>query len=232
MNRRAVAVLTAAFLLILATPAGLAQSTQPSAPPVNPQASPEARSLLRYLDSISGKYTITGQHNFPNSISPWTDRTYDLTGKYPGLFGQDFGFSGGEDMYRQLFSRLVDHDGLHNLIWVWDAAAPGFGPNAAGQYGDFFPGLVYVDALALDAPDLNSRFRSDTFLSLMSVGKVIGLRLTGKIPDPALFAQQTGWAWFVLSPQTAGGTAETPDQVEALRKLYSDSRVLSRADTR
>jgi hypothetical protein len=27
--------------------------------PVNPHASPEARALLRYLDSISGKYTIT-----------------------------------------------------------------------------------------------------------------------------------------------------------------------------
>lgn len=65
--------------------------------PVNSHATPEARALLAYLDSISGKEIVTGQHNFPNDGSRWTDLDYDLTGKYPGLFGKDFGFSGGED---------------------------------------------------------------------------------------------------------------------------------------
>jgi len=65
--------------------------------PVNPHATPEARALLAYLYAISGKGTITGQHNFPNHGSRWSDGAYELTGKYPGLFGQDFGFSGGDD---------------------------------------------------------------------------------------------------------------------------------------
>jgi mannan endo-1,4-beta-mannosidase len=65
--------------------------------PVNPHATPEARALLAYLDSISGKQTIAGQHNYPNVGALWTDRAFDLTGKYPGLFGGDFGFSAGED---------------------------------------------------------------------------------------------------------------------------------------
>jgi len=71
---------------------------QPAPPvPVNPQATPEARALLQFLDSIGGQYTLTGQHNFPNDGSRWTDRVYDLTAKYPALFGEDFGFSAGED---------------------------------------------------------------------------------------------------------------------------------------
>ncbi len=65
--------------------------------PVNPHATPEARALLAYLDSIAGKATIAGQHNFPNVGARWTDMAYDLTAKYPGLFGGDFGFSAGED---------------------------------------------------------------------------------------------------------------------------------------
>jgi mannan endo-1,4-beta-mannosidase len=65
--------------------------------PVNPHATPEARALLAYLQSISGKATIAGQHNFPNVGARWTDMAYDLTAKYPGLFGEDFGFSGGDD---------------------------------------------------------------------------------------------------------------------------------------
>jgi mannan endo-1,4-beta-mannosidase len=80
--------------IVLFTSAGWAQSA-PQA--VNPHASPEARALLAYLQSISGKNIITGQHNFPNTGVRWTDMAWELTGKYPGLYGQDFGFSGGED---------------------------------------------------------------------------------------------------------------------------------------
>src|SRR3984885_6460801 len=69
----------------------------PHAAPVNPDATAEARALLKQIDQISGHFTLTGQHNFPNHVSRWSDRIYDLTGKFPAIFGQDFGFSGGED---------------------------------------------------------------------------------------------------------------------------------------
>src|SRR5580704_14069648 len=80
-----------------AEPPNEGTTQQPSAPPVNPNATPEARELLRQIDQISGHYTLTGQHNFPNHLSRWSDRIYDLTGKFPAIFGQDFGFSGGDD---------------------------------------------------------------------------------------------------------------------------------------
>jgi len=83
--------------LALAAILGCAGWAQTMPEPVNPNATPEARALLAYLDSISGKATIAGQHNYPNDGARWTDMAYDLTAKYPGLFGGDFGFSGGED---------------------------------------------------------------------------------------------------------------------------------------
>lgn len=61
--------------------------------PVNPDASPEARNLLRYLYSIQGKYTLSGQHNYPGTISQYSDEAFQLTGKYPAVWGQDFGFT-------------------------------------------------------------------------------------------------------------------------------------------
>jgi len=69
----------------------------PTAAPVNPNATPEARELLKRIDAISGHSTLTGQHNFPNHQSRWSDRIYDLTGKFPAIFGSDFGFAGGDD---------------------------------------------------------------------------------------------------------------------------------------
>ncbi len=85
----------ASVLCMCTTCAATAQT--PDAQPVNPDATPAARALLHDIDTISGRATIAGQHNFPNSVSRYSDRVYDLTGEYPGIFGQDFGFAGGDD---------------------------------------------------------------------------------------------------------------------------------------
>ncbi len=85
------------LIFALAATLGSTIWAQTAPEPVNPHATPEARALLAYLQSISGKATIAGQHNFSNAGARWTDMAYDLTAKYPGLFGSDFGFSGGDD---------------------------------------------------------------------------------------------------------------------------------------
>ena len=74
-----------------------AQAVRPNAAPINPEATPAARGLLQEIDSVSGHATLSGQHNYPNTVSRYSDRIYELTGHYPAVFGQDFGFSGGED---------------------------------------------------------------------------------------------------------------------------------------
>jgi mannan endo-1,4-beta-mannosidase len=55
--------------------------------------SPRAR-VLNYLNQISGKATIAGQHNRePNSDpSKWTRSLHEATGRYPGLWSGDFLF--------------------------------------------------------------------------------------------------------------------------------------------
>lgn len=61
--------------------------------PVTPNASPEARALLQYLYDISGKKTLSGQHNAPLNGSTRLVGMHKQTGHYPAIFGQDFGFS-------------------------------------------------------------------------------------------------------------------------------------------
>jgi mannan endo-1,4-beta-mannosidase len=134
------------------------------------------------------------------------------------------GIHGSSALYRQLFDRLVNHDGLHNLIWVWDAAPLSFGPNSPGSMSDFFPGLLYVDALSIEISGQGgNRFRADSMLSQISVGKVIGVNFQGKLPPPAFFTQQPDWAWFVVSSDTS----QAPDQTDALHQLYADPRIIS-----
>ena len=53
----------AAFSMAIGVPAAMADGV--AAKPVTPQASPEAVALLQMLYDISGKYLLTGQHNYP-----------------------------------------------------------------------------------------------------------------------------------------------------------------------
>jgi mannan endo-1,4-beta-mannosidase len=310
--------------------------------PVNPHASPEARALLSYLYSISGHYVLTGQHNYPNTIANWTDRAYDLTGKYPAVYGQDFGFQGGADkdsvlarpalageairqyrngavvtftwhavrptddepaafrdsvrghlsdfewrelltpgtglykrwcaqvdviagylkqlrdarvpvlwrayhevngdwfwwggrkgrdgsaaLYRQLFDRFVNYHHLDNLLWVWNANAPGSGGSGPGPYADYFAGLEYADALSVD---VYGEFKQSFYDQLLAIagGKPVALGEVGGLPSPAILKQQPRYAWFMAWSELI----EMSNPLEAVRAVYNDPQALSRDDPR
>jgi mannan endo-1,4-beta-mannosidase len=61
--------------------------------PVNKNASPEARELLKYIYSISGKKMLTAQHENLGKMSRMTDSIYKYTGKKPAIWGGEFGFA-------------------------------------------------------------------------------------------------------------------------------------------
>lgn len=65
--------------------------------PVNPNATVEARRLLKTICALSGKFLLSGQHNFPNHLSRHSDATAANAGRYPYIWGSDFGFTGGDD---------------------------------------------------------------------------------------------------------------------------------------
>jgi mannan endo-1,4-beta-mannosidase len=147
---------------------------------------------------------------------------------YPEANGKTYwwagrkGIHGSAELYRDLFRRLVDHDRVRNLIWVWQPVAPGFGPNSPGPLNDYFPGLLYVDALAVSAQSIgNGRFRIDELLTRLGGGKPIGIELNATIPAPDFFTQQPDWAWFLAS------TPATTSQMQALETLYGGQRVVS-----
>jgi len=57
--------------------------------PVNPNATPEAKALLKYLYSLEGKNTLSGQHNYGNELIRSTDTVKQITGKLPAIWGSD-----------------------------------------------------------------------------------------------------------------------------------------------
>jgi mannan endo-1,4-beta-mannosidase len=66
-------------------------NTPLSETPVNPAASESSKSLLAYLYSLSGKMTISGQHDYLESPDEWSHQVKTITDKYAGIHGYELG---------------------------------------------------------------------------------------------------------------------------------------------
>ncbi|MFD7654554.1 glycosyl hydrolase [Actinosynnema sp. NPDC059797] len=97
-----------------------------------------------------------------------------------------------KQLWRILHDRLVDHHGLHNLIWVWNSVSP-----------DWYPGDDVVDVVSADVylPQGDHSAADGTYDRLVRLGgdeKLVALGEVGSIPDPDLVrAYEARWSWFV-----------------------------------
>lgn len=98
--------------------------------PVTPNASPEAVALLNYIYSISGKKTLTGQHDQPLFGMAYYQRVYGITGSHPAIHGFDFGFSkpntlDGINFRQQLVDDAIKEYRNGTIITImWHAVPP------------------------------------------------------------------------------------------------------------
>lgn len=127
MKRYPFAVMT--WLFPVSIIAAIAQPAVFGAEPVNPDASPGARALLGYLHEIGGEKILSGQHNYPGTISEFTEKVHEITGKYPAVWGQDFGFTAdGQDgiVHRPaVMDEAVRQHELGSIITLmWHAVRP------------------------------------------------------------------------------------------------------------
>ena len=125
-------------------------------------------------------------------------------------------------LYRQLFDRMVNHHHLNNLIWVWSmdrVSKPGM------EHAKFFPGLAYVDVLALDV--YGNDFAQSYYDSLvtLSEGKPVTLGEVGNPPTSEILKQQPKWVYYVT---WAGMVRNTPKKEYAA--LLQDPRILNLED--
>jgi mannan endo-1,4-beta-mannosidase len=135
------------------------------------------------------------------------------------------GIHGSAALYRMLFDRLVNQDHVKNVIWGWQAAPGAFGPQANGSAAEYFPGLLYVDAVSIAVNRPNPQFRAAPMLKRLAGGKPIGVAVASGVPDPAAFSRDPGWSWFELAPLSAPADDAT---ALALKTLYDDAGIVSR----
>lgn len=126
-------------------------------------------------------------------------------------------------LYRQLFDRFVNYHHLHNLIWVWSVDRVSGHPER--EHAKYFPGINYVDVLALDV--YQNDFAQSYYDSLvaLSQGKPIALDEVGSPPPPEVRQKQPLWVYYGI---WTGMVRNTPRK--QYDELMSDPRILNLED--
>jgi len=84
---------------------------------------PAQKSVLKFINSISGKKTIAGIHNREPNAEParWTNEVFSTTGKYPGLWSGDFLFQAENIANRKMMIdealRQWKKGSVVNIMW-------------------------------------------------------------------------------------------------------------------
>ena len=118
------------ILFILCTAASPIFGLDKDIKPVTPKASPEAQALLNFVYRISGQYTLTGQHNYPNIKNRNSLFAASYIGKTPVVFSTDWGFAkeGDKDSYRarpNIVEEIKRQHRLGSIITIcWHAVPP------------------------------------------------------------------------------------------------------------
>jgi mannan endo-1,4-beta-mannosidase len=123
-----------------------------------------------------------------------------------------------------LYDRFVNHHGLNNLLWVWNANAPRDIPkDEAFSYRLYYPGPQYVDVLAADVYHFDYEQRDYHELLEVAGGKLIALGEVGELPKAEILEAQPLWSWFMVWSSWLV-TDNTPERV---KEIYAHPRTLT-----
>jgi mannan endo-1,4-beta-mannosidase len=175
----------------------------------------ERRLILRDLDAIAAELRRLQDAGVPVLWRP----LHEASG---GWFW--WGARGADPylaLWRLVYDRLVNHHGLHNLIWVWN-----------GQHRDWYPGDAYVDIVAEDIYDAERDYEPQeakyaAAARYASMPKLVALSETGALLDPArLRGSSARWSWFTLWSGDFART-ETWNEDSMKREVYGSDFVIT-----
>jgi len=156
--------------------------------PVTPNASPEAKALLEFIYSISGTYTLTGQHNYPNTRDRNSQYAARYIGKTPALWSTDMGFAkdGDTDSYLARPDIVKEAKRQHELGSIvticWHAVPP-----TANEPVTFSPRR---DANPESLATVQGQLLDQQFKDILTPGTVLHKRWCAQVDSIAVYLKK------------------------------------------
>jgi mannan endo-1,4-beta-mannosidase len=156
--------------------------------PVTPDASVEARALLEFFYSLSGRYTLTGQHNYPDTRDRNTQFAKEYSGETPAVWSTDMGFArdGDTDSYLarpDIVKEAIRQHRKGSIITIcWHAVPP-----TADEPVTFRPmGPVVPDSLA----SVQGQLPDEQFREVLTPGTRLHSRWLAQVDSVAFYLKQ------------------------------------------
>jgi mannan endo-1,4-beta-mannosidase len=196
--------------------------------PVNPKTTPEARALLDLFYRISGKYTLTGQHNYPATRDRNSQFAARYIGQTPAIWSTDMGFAkaGDTDSYLarpDIVKEAIRQHKKGSLITIcWHAVPP-----TANEPVTFQPQRrMPPDSLA----SVQGKLQDDQFKDILTPGTKLYSRWTAQVDSVAVYLKKLqdakvpvlwrpyhemngDWFWW-------GGRVGKYNTIDLYRQLY------------
>jgi mannan endo-1,4-beta-mannosidase len=156
--------------------------------PVNPNSTPETRALIDLFYRISGKYTLTGQHNYPNTKDRNTRFAAEYIGQTPAIWSTDMGFAkdGDSDSYLarpDIVKEAIRQHKKGSIITIcWHAVPP-----TADEPVTFQPrGPVAPDSLA----SVQGQLLDEQFREVLTPGTRLYNRWAAQVDSIAVYLKK------------------------------------------
>ena len=140
-------------------------------------------------------------------------------------------------LYRLVFDRMVNTNGVKNLLWVWNINTdPTYGYDYSALNGAWYPGDEYVDIVAVDIYDplLNHNSGANYYNKIISevgTNKLIALSENGAIPDIDSIAEDKAyWSYWMTWSQTWSGNFLDKTPTDMWKKNLDDELIIALDD--
>ncbi len=140
-------------------------------------------------------------------------------------------------LYRLVFDRMVNTNGVKNLLWVWNINTdPTYGYDYSALNGAWYPGDEYVDIVAVDIYDplINHNSGANYYSKIISevgTNKLIALSENGAIPDIDSIAEDKAyWSYWMTWSQTWSGNFLDKTPTDMWKKNLDDERIIALDD--
>lgn len=136
-------------------------------------------------------------------------------------------------LYRLVYDRMVNVNGLKNLIWTWNIERdPAIGYDYKALNGKWYPGDDVVDVIGVDIYNSAYDYKSNAdsykkIISEMGNNKILALTENGPIVDPKNMANDGAvWSWWMPwyeSPLMGGNYVSQTSEDEWKSAMASDA---------
>ncbi|WP_240633179.1 glycosyl hydrolase [Paenibacillus montanisoli] len=141
--------------------------------------------LLRDIDAISAQLKRLQDRNIPVLWRP----LHEAEGGW--FWWGAKGPEAAKQLYRLMYDRMTNVNGLNNLIWIWNSTSPAWYP------GDDVVDIISTDVYNAEGDYSPSSNKYEDLVKLVNDKKLVTMPENGPIPDPDLLKLfGAHWSWF------------------------------------